>query len=504
MKPAVLLVDDEPSICELLGVFFEKKGYAPRTARSVAEGLKLLEGTGPEPVMAMVDLSLGQESGLVLVKAMTEKYPRLPVVVMTAYGTVEKAVEAVKLGAFDFISKPFEMGFLGKVVEKAVGPRVLEKENRELKELIRRQGVELVGSSPVMIDLKNRIDTIAPSDSTALITGESGTGKEMVAKLIHQKSLRSSKPFVPVNCSALSENLLESELFGHVKGAFTSAYADKEGLFAAADGGTVFLDEIGEMPRGTQVKLLRVLQEREITPVGGTVTSRINVRILAATNVNLEEAIVKGVFREDLFYRLNVLRVHTPALGDRGEDAVLLANHFLEKKARGKKVFSQQALAQILAYSWPGNVRQLENAVERAIAFNQGATIESMELDLHPAQDRDFHNREGATGGSSSGVSPSGASPSGASSSGAWPSGGTQSGTAPPGASPSDASLAGPENIAPFTGESTPTLAEVEKAYIFWILSQNEWHKATAAKILGLDISTLYRKIERYGLKAPS
>jgi DNA-binding NtrC family response regulator len=463
MKPPVLLVDDEPSICELLGVFFEKKGYAPRTGKSVAEGLKLLEG--PEPVLAMVDLSLGQESGLSLVKAFTEKYPKLPVVVMTAYGTVEKAVEAVKLGAFDFISKPFEMGFLSKVVEKAVGPGNLEKENRELKEIIRRQQVELVGASPVMAELKIRIDAIAPSDSTALITGESGTGKEMVAKLIHQKSLRAAKPFVPVNCSALSENLLESELFGHVKGAFTSAYADKEGLFVVADGGTIFLDELGEMPLRTQVKLLRVLQEREITPVGGTASTRINVRILAATNVNLEEAVAKGTFREDLYYRLNVLRVHTPALCERGEDAVLLANYFLEKKTRGKKVFSREALSQILAYAWPGNVRQLENAVERAVAFNQGATIASMELDLHPAEKEAPREalREGASAGAPN-----------------------------------------PEGTAVLQGEAVPALSEIEKAYIFWVLTQNQWHKATAAKILGLDISTLYRKIERYGLKAPA
>jgi DNA-binding NtrC family response regulator len=471
MKPAVLLVDDEHSICELLGVFFEKKGYAPRTAHSVAEGLKLLDG--PEPVMAMVDLSLGQDSGLTLVKAMTEKFPKLPVVVMTAYGTVEKAVEAVKLGAFDFISNPFEMGFLAKVVEKAVGPRRLEKENTELKELIRRQGVELVGASKAMQELKGRIDAIAPSDSTALITGESGTGKEMVAKLIHQKSLRAQKPFVPVNCSALSENLLESELFGHVKGAFTSAYADKEGLFAAAEGGTIFLDELGEMPPRTQVKLLRVLQEREITPVGGTASLKINVRILAATNVNLEEAVAKGIFREDLYYRLNVLRVQTPALSERAEDAVLLANHFLERKTGGKKSFSKEALSQILAYSWPGNVRQLENAVERAIAFTPGTTIEAMELDLHPTPEREpaaqSANRE-----------------AGASDSQAFP-------------------VPGPgEGGTVFQGESAPTLGEVEKAYIYWILTRNQWHKPTAAKILGLDISTLYRKIERYGLKAPT
>jgi DNA-binding NtrC family response regulator len=458
MKPPVLIVDDEVSLCGLLEVFFEKKGYAPVAAHNVAEAMRRLEG--PEPLMAMVDLTLGPESGLTVVKALLEKYPRLPVVVMTAYGTVEKAVEAVKLGAFDFISKPFEMVFLAKVVEKAVGTRILEDENRELKAILRRQGVEMVGQSPAVRQLRERIEAIATSESTVLITGESGTGKELVAKLIHQKSLRAHKAFVVVNCSALSENLLESELFGHVKGAFTSAHGDKEGLFAVADGGTVFLDEIGEMPMRTQVKLLRVIQEREITRVGGTASSRIDVRILAATNVNLEEAVVDGRFREDLYYRLNVLRIYTPALSERGGDASLLANHFLLRKARGRKSFSAQALAKIQAYAWPGNVRQLENAVERAIAFSTGESIETLELDVAAAP------------------------------------------SAPPAAPAGGAAGFGTGEGAAAAGAMTPTLSDVEKAWIFWVLSQHNWHKPTAARILGLDISTLYRKIEKYGLKA--
>ena len=458
MKPHVLIVDDEKSLCGLLEVFFEKKGYAPVSANDAAGAKSLLNG--PEPMLAMVDLSLGGESGLSVVKSLIGRWPRLPVIVMTAYGTVEKAVEAVKLGAHDFISKPFEMVFLAKVVEKAVAPRVLEEENRELKDLIRRQGVELVGQSEPVHALRERIGAIAASDSTVLITGESGTGKEMVAKLIHQKSPRAHKPFVPVNCSALSENLLESELFGHVKGAFTSAHADKEGLFAVADGGTVFLDEIGEMPLRTQVKLLRVLQEREITKVGGVVPQVIEVRILAATNVDLEEAVAQGRFREDLYYRLNVLRVHTPSLAERGGDSVLLANHFLQRKSHGRKRFARPALEQIRAYAWPGNVRQLENAVERAIAFSTGEEIGCLELDpMAPAP-------------------PSGWVPAEA---------GSESGNGAP-----TPTLAGIE----------PTLGDIERAYIFWVLTRHNWHKPTAAKVLGLDISTLYRKIERYGLRA--
>ncbi len=462
MKPPVLIVDDEKSLCGLLEVFFEKKGYAPVSVHDAAAAKTRLDF--PEPLVAMVDLSLGGESGLNVVKALVARWPRLPVIVMTAYGTVEKAVEAVKLGAFDFISKPFEMGFLSKVVEKAVAPRVLEEENRELKDLIRRQGVELVGQSEPVRALRERIDAIASSESTVLVTGESGTGKEMVAKLIHQKSQRALKPFVPVNCSALSENLLESELFGHVKGSFTSAHIDKEGLFSVAEGGTVFLDEIGEMPSRTQVKLLRVLQEREITKVGGTVPEAIDVRILAATNVDLEEAVAQGRFREDLYYRLNVLRVHTPSLAERGDDSVILANHFLTRKAHGRKRFTASALEQIRAYAWPGNVRQLENAVERAIAFSTGEIIESLELDPK-------------TPAASAALTASAAA--------------AEAGT--------DLFAAG---TAPASAGIEPTLGDIERAYIFWVLTQHHWHKPTAAKILGLDISTLYRKIERYGLKA--
>jgi two-component system response regulator HydG len=466
VKPPVLIVDDEKSLCGLLEVFFEKKGYAPVSAHDGASAKALLEG--PEPLIAMVDLSLGAESGLNVVKAFVGRWPRLPVIVMTAYGTVEKAVEAVKLGAFDFISKPFEIGFLSKVVEKAVAPRVLEEENRELKDLLRRQGVELVGQSEPVRLLRERIEAIASSESTVLVTGESGTGKEMVAKLIHQKSPRALKPFVPVNCSALSENLLESELFGHMKGAFTSAHIDKEGLFAVAEGGTVFLDEIGEMPLRTQVKLLRVLQEREITKVGGTVPEPIDVRILAATNVDLEDAVAQGRFREDLYYRLNVLRVHTPSLSERGDDSVILANHFLSRKAHGRKHFTARALEQIRACAWPGNVRQLENAVERAIAFSTGEAIDSLELDPK-------------TPAASAAATAAAASAAASAEAGAES---TVNGSA--------AGLAGIE----------PTLGDIERAYIFWVLTQHHWHKPTAAKILGLDISTLYRKIERYGLKA--
>ncbi len=454
MKPRVLIVDDEASLCSLLEVFFQRRGFLVHTAANRAEAKAMADH--PIPVLAMVDLSLGNESGLVVQQDLNQRFPALPVVVMTAYGTVEKAVEAIKQGAFDFITKPFDLDFLGKVVDKAIESRILREENRHLRELIRRPTLDFIGLSPVMLELKSRSAAAALSESTVLITGESGTGKELVAKYIHQKSIRAEKPFVVVNCSALSENLLESELFGHVKGAFTSAYTDKQGLFSVASGGTLFLDEIGDMPLKTQVKLLRVLQEREITPVGGTGTEKINVRILAATNVDLEEAMTKGEFREDLFYRLNVLRLHTPKLSERGEDMILLGNHFLTQKTRGAKRFSSMALMEMQAYSWPGNVRQLENAVERAIAFNPGDTVEKLDLDLPRESMEKRHLDDWETNGNRE------------------------------------------ERIFP------PSLIDVEKAYIYWILTQNQWQKSKVAKLLGLDISTLYRKIEKYGLKPNS
>ncbi len=449
MKPRVLVVDDEPSLCSLLEVFFQRRGFAVDSASDRKETAVFLNK--PEPVMALVDLSLGKDSGLSVQQDLNARFPALPVVVMTAYGTVEKAVEAIKQGAFDFITKPFDMEFLGKVVDKALSTRALREENKELRRLIQVPTLDFIGRSEAMRALQSRMEAASASDSTALITGESGTGKELVARLIHQKSLRSAKPFVVVNCSALSENLLESELFGHVKGAFTSAHADKEGLFSVAEGGSAFLDEIGDMPLRTQVKLLRVLQEREVTPVWGTATRKIDVRILAATNVDLEQAVVQGKFREDLYYRLNVLRLHMPKLSEREDDAVLLANHFLEKKTKGRRRFSPAALAEISEYSWPGNVRQLENAVERAIAFAPGEIIEGLDVD----GSRKIPDKTAAE-------------------------------AAEPGAA------------------FPPSLTEVEKAYIHWMLTQNQWQKPKVAKILGLDISTLYRKIEKYGLKQVS
>ncbi len=457
MMPKVLIVDDEISLCSLLEVFFQKKGFAVASAHNLHDAEQLLKEYAPD--LAFVDLSLGQDSGLDLVRILASRFPELPVVVMTAYGTIEKAVEAIKLGAYDFLSKPFDMVLLAKVVEKAVSTRTLRAENSELKKALKGSAnIELVGNSDEMIKLRGKIDTLASSDSTVLITGESGTGKEMVAKLIHHKSRRMDKPFVVVNCGALSENLLESELFGHMKGAFTSAHAEKEGLFTVADKGILFLDEIGEMPLHTQVKLLRVLQEREVTPVGGTQAFRIDVRVLAATNVELEQAVGAGRFREDLYYRLNVLRIHMPSLAERGDDSVFLARHFLEKKSKGLKTFSPEVLSRIAAYHWPGNVRQLENAVERAIAYSSNGYIDTIELD------------------------------------------------APRSPTPESLrSVASPAKKDECDGSSLsgapPDIQEIEKAYIHWILSQNQWHKPTAAKILGLDISTLYRKIEKYGLK---
>jgi DNA-binding NtrC family response regulator len=467
VKPLALIVDDEKSLCSMLTVFFERRGFQTAVAHSRKEAESLTPSLHPE--IALVDLSLGRDSGLDVLNGLLTTFPGMPVLVMTAYGTVEKAVEAIKLGAFDFLSKPFDMVYLAQVVDKALSQRALRRENQALREVIRRGQVEFIGQSPPIEDLRQRLRSAAQSDSTVLITGESGTGKEVVAKLLHQESRRNEGPFVVVNCSALSENLLESELFGHVKGSFTSAHADKEGLICAADQGTLFLDEIGDMPLKTQVKLLRVLQERDVTPVGGTVSRKVDVRFLAATNVIMEEAVARGRFREDLYYRLNVLRLNTPALRERGDDALLLAGFFLEKKSKGRKRFSTEALHAIGLAPWPGNVRQLENAVERAIAFSAGSVIELEDWNTSEAGmasvPRSDSRSESRLDSSSPPV------------------------------------VSGNQNALTATPGLEPTLAVLEKAYIHWVLSENQWQKPKAAKILGLDISTLYRKIERYGLK---
>ena len=375
----VLVVDDEPSMRELLVIMLTKEGYDVVTADSRASAAKAL-ARGPVD-MVITDVRLPDGDGIEILRHVKAAAPETAVVVMTAYGSTESAVGAMKLGAHDYLTKPFDVEELKIVVRGALENVRLQEENLRLKAEFRsRHGLEkILGVSRAMAALFDLVRSVAPTNSSVLITGESGTGKELVAKAIHALSPRKDAPFVSINCGALPENLLESELFGHMKGAFTDAHQNKKGLFEAAHRGTLFLDEVGETPPAMQVKLLRALQERKIRRVGGTDEAAVDVRVISATNIPLETLIREKRFREDLFYRLQVIPIRTPPLRERREDIPLLADHFLRKfvEEMGKSVakISEPALQLLIRHSWPGNVRELENVVERAVALEMTAAI---------------------------------------------------------------------------------------------------------------------------------
>ena len=375
----ILVLDDERSLCELLKVVFKKEGYEVLTTPSPK---KAIEITKKDDIDVLVsDIKLPEMSGMEVLKRLRKARPELPVVMITAYGTIKEAVEALKMGAYDYIIKPFDIEELKVVVAKAIENKKLQDENIRLrKELREKYSFEnMIGKSKKMVEIYSLIEKIAPTETTVLITGESGTGKEMAARAIHYLSPRRDKPFVTINCGALPESLLESELFGHVKGSFTGAVSDKKGMFEVADKGTLFLDEVGEMSPMTQVKLLRALQERKIRRVGGTEEIPVNVRIIAATNQDLKKKIADGSFREDLYYRLNVLSLEMPPLRERKEDIPLLVNHFLQKYCQklGRKLkrVAPEVYAVFETYHWPGNIRELENVIERVVAIEERETI---------------------------------------------------------------------------------------------------------------------------------
>jgi two-component system response regulator PilR (NtrC family) len=369
----ILIVDDEQSMREMLAILLKKEGLDVRSAGSRAEAAEALRH-GPVDVV-LTDVKLPDGDGLEILRHVKAASPETAVVVMTAYGTAEMAVAARKLGAEAYILKPFDVDELRIVVRDTLANRRLREENLRLKrEVGQTFGLDrVIGVSQVMASLFEMVRAIAPTSSTVLVTGESGSGKELVARAIHGLSGRPDGPFVSINCGALPDTLLESELFGHVKGAFTDAHQSKKGLFEAAHGGTLFLDEVGETSLAMQVKLLRALQERRIRRVGGTDETEVDVRVIAATNAPLEELVKQKRFREDLYYRLQVIPIHTPALRDRREDIPLLAEHFTSRFAHqmGKRVakVSEEAMTLLQAFSWPGNVRQLENVIERAVAL---------------------------------------------------------------------------------------------------------------------------------------
>lgn len=375
----ILIIDDEKSILDLLSVVFKKEGYRVRATLSAKKALELLDKE--EFGIILTDIKLPEMSGFEILKRVRESKPDIAVVMITAYGNVKQAVEALKAGAFDYVVKPFDVDELKIIVAKALEKKRLQEENILLrKELKEKSSFEtVIGKSKKIKQVYSMIEKIAGTDSTILVTGESGTGKELAARAIHSLSPRAENRFVSINCGALPENLLESELFGHVEGAFTGAVADKVGLFEVAQRGTLFLDEVGEMAPWTQVKLLRTLQDKKIRRVGGTEEAAIDVRIIAATNQDLKEKISEGKFREDLFYRLNVISFEMPPLRERKEDVPLFVNHFLKKYSmeigKSMKRIAPDVMKLFESYPWPGNIRELENVIERTVAIEDRETI---------------------------------------------------------------------------------------------------------------------------------
>jgi len=442
-KPSLLIVDDEQVVRDSLVHWFTEEGYRVEAAATAAEALARLASGDVDLIIA--DIRMPGMDGLELLEKIQSEQLDTAVIIMTGYASVESAVRALKHGAFDYITKPFDPDDLSVVVRNALEQQRLKRENRMLREqLAESQAVsELIGQSEAMRRVREQIETVAPVDTTVLIEGESGTGKELVARAIHRLSPRRYNPMVVVHCGALTETLIESELFGHEKGAFTGAQYRKKGKFEAAMGGTIFLDEIADISLKTQTDLLRVLQEREIVRVGGTQPIKVDFRVIAATNRNLAELVKEGRFRSDLYYRLNVFTIHLPPLRERHGDTALLAQYFLEKFSRqmNRKFtgFERAAMELLVSHNWPGNVRELENIIERAVVVGREPLIRASDLALsRPAETTD-----------------------------------------------------------------DLTLEAVERKHILRVLEDFGWNQTQAAKALGIDRVTLYHKIRRYGLKQP-
>src|SRR5437868_2050033 len=376
-KQTVLVIEDEEKLRRVIGLHLSSDGYGVKAVGTAEEALKL----AADADLVLTDLKLPGMDGLALLEKLRGQNSHTPVIVMSAYGTVEIAVEAMKKGAVDFLPKPFSLDHLTVVVEKALEVRKLRDENRELREALgqRYQFENIIGRSQAMQDIFATVTRVAGTRATVLLAGESGVGKDMIARAIHQHSPRRDRPFVKINCTAIPENLMESELFGYEKGAFTGANTSKPGKFEQADTGTVFLDEIGDVPGSIQVKLLRVLQEREFERLGSNKTQHTDVRVIAATNVDLRAALEQGTFREDLYYRLNVVPMNIPPLRERKDDIPYLVEHFA-KKYGGE--ISEGALERLMSYHWPGNVRELENVVERSILLAQGPRVEADDVKI--------------------------------------------------------------------------------------------------------------------------
>jgi two-component system nitrogen regulation response regulator NtrX len=396
MANHILIVDDEPAILDTLSGILQDEGYEVSPAKDGQEALKLVRAE-PAPDLVLLDIWMPDLDGIETLRRMMEMRPRPLVVMMSGHGSIESAVKAIKLGAYDYIEKPLSLDKVTLLVRHALHERKLEQENQSLKERAARR-VKMVGDGSVMNELRHQISMAGPANSRVLISGENGTGKELVARAIHIQSPRAERPFIEVNCAAIPETLIESELFGHEKGSFTGASATRRGQFELADGGTLFLDEVGDMSLATQAKVLRVLQEQRFQRVGGTKPIKVDVRVLAASNKNLMEEIRKGTFREDLYFRLAVLQIDAPPLRERREDIPALVEHFMqvnmEEQGLRPRVFTLEALEVLARHDWPGNVRELRNLVERVVIMARGAEIQAADVaplvrqsgEIHPPQ----------------------------------------------------------------------------------------------------------------------
>lgn len=449
MKYRILIVDDEQSMCELLEADLKLRDLEPIWFTSAEKGFAALER---EPVdIVLTDLKMPGIDGIQFCERIVANRPDIPVIVMTAFGSMETAVAAIRAGAYDFVTKPIDMDLLALTLQRAANHRELQEKIRRLSDVVEQSArcEELLGASPVMQDLFDELSRVAASDASVLITGESGTGKELVARSTHQRSARKDRPFVAVNCAAFSDTLLESELFGHVKGAFTDARSERKGLFLEADGGTLFLDEIGDMPLSMQPKILRAIEESKLRPVGGDKEVSFDVRLLTATNRDLETAVEEDRFRHDLFFRINVIQLQLPPLRARGTDVLVIAKEFLNEFATraGKEVrgLSEPVAERLMNYSWPGNVRELRNVIERAVAltrFNQ-LVVEDL-----PEKIRNYRSSQVFLGGDD------------------------------------------PSELV--------SMEEIERRYIWHVMDAVDGNKTLAARILKLDRKTLYRKLQQH------
>jgi two-component system response regulator AtoC len=452
MKPKILIVDDEPDICKALRYLLEREEYSVTCAYSGEEGIEAFRKDWFDVVLT--DLKMGRVDGMAVLEKIKETSPEMPVIIMTAFGSIESAVEAMKLGAADYIIKPFlneEIKLtIGRIIEQKKIIRRIVRENIALKQQISQRMAcrDFVANSDAMIKIIETLEKVIPTKSNILILGDSGTGKGLLAELVHCNSPRRDKPFICINCSAIPEGLLESELFGYKKGAFTGAIADKPGLISLAHQGTLFLDEIGDMPLTLQAKLLKVLETSEVYPLGDTKPRLVDIRIIAATNVDIDSRIKQGKFREDLYWRLTVIEIKIPPLRERKEDIKMLTDHFIKKLSQEHnkdiKGIDREALELLIDYSWPGNVRELKNVIERSIVLTEGPNLTAADF---PEK---FHKEE--------------------------------------------------------SGKEVPRLkaylGDYEKGLLLQIYSAHNNNKEETAKSLGIDLATLYRKFKKYGIES--